>query len=65
MITRRTAFREEKEQVRGRARAMGLKKGDRVTISDAHQPAGNICFYAVNKLGARRARSIRSPRPRK
>lgn len=32
--------------------ALGLKKGDRVTISMPTSPQGIICFYAVNKLGA-------------
>jgi len=31
---------------------LGLKKGDRVTISMPTSPPGIICFYAVNKLGA-------------
>ena len=32
--------------------ALGLKKGDRLTISMPTCPQGIICFYAVNKLGA-------------
>ncbi len=32
--------------------SIGLKKGDRVTISMPTSPQGIICFYAVNKLGA-------------
>jgi len=32
--------------------SLGLKKGDRVTISMPTSPQGVICFYAVNKLGA-------------
>ena len=32
--------------------ALGLKKGDRITISMPTCPQGIICFYAANKLGA-------------
>ncbi len=32
--------------------SLGLRKGDRVTISMPTSPQGVICFYAVNKLGA-------------
>ncbi|MFB3925299.1 MAG: AMP-binding protein [Syntrophales bacterium] len=31
---------------------IGLKKGDRITISMPTSPQGIICFYAANKLGA-------------
>jgi long-chain acyl-CoA synthetase len=31
---------------------LGLKKGDRITISMPTTPQGIICFYAANKLGA-------------
>jgi len=31
--------------------AVGLKKGDRITISMPTSPQGIICFYAANKLG--------------
>ncbi len=31
---------------------LGLKKGDRITISMPTSPQGIICFYAANKLGA-------------
>ncbi|MBN2256044.1 MAG: AMP-binding protein [Deltaproteobacteria bacterium] len=31
---------------------LGLRQGDRVTISMPTSPQGIICFYAVNKLGA-------------
>jgi long-chain acyl-CoA synthetase len=31
--------------------ALGLKKGDRITISMPTSPQGIICFYAANKLG--------------
>ncbi|MCX5839225.1 MAG: AMP-binding protein, partial [Deltaproteobacteria bacterium] len=32
--------------------ALGLKQGDRITISMPTCPQGIICFYAANKLGA-------------
>ncbi|HLZ20375.1 MAG TPA: AMP-binding protein [Smithellaceae bacterium] len=32
--------------------ALGLKNGDRITISMPTMPQGIICFYAANKLGA-------------
>lgn len=32
--------------------AIGLKKGDRITISMPTSPQGIICFYAANKIGA-------------
>ena len=32
--------------------AIGLKKGDRLTIALPTIPQGVICFYAANKLGA-------------
>ena len=32
--------------------AIGLKKGDKITISMPTSPQGIICFYAANKLGA-------------
>jgi long-chain acyl-CoA synthetase len=32
--------------------AIGLKKGDKITISMPTSPQGVICFYAANKLGA-------------
>lgn len=31
---------------------LGLKKGDRMTISMPTSPQGIICFYAINKIGA-------------
>lgn len=31
--------------------SLGLKKGDRITISMPTSPQGLICFYAANKLG--------------
>jgi long-chain acyl-CoA synthetase len=32
--------------------SLGLKKGERITISMPTCPQGIVCFYAVNKLGA-------------
>lgn len=32
--------------------ALGLKQGDRITISMPTSPQGIVCFYAVNRLGA-------------
>ncbi|NLZ27903.1 MAG: AMP-binding protein, partial [Firmicutes bacterium] len=32
--------------------ALGLKEGDRMTISMPTSPPGVICFYALNKIGA-------------
>ncbi len=32
--------------------ALGLRKGERITISMPTSPQGIICFYAANKLGA-------------
>ncbi len=32
--------------------ALGLREGDRMTISAPTSPPGIICFYALNKLGA-------------
>jgi len=32
--------------------SLGMKKGDRITISMPTTPQGIICFYAANKLGA-------------
>lgn len=32
--------------------AMGLREGDRMTISAPTSPPGIICFYALNKMGA-------------
>jgi len=32
--------------------ALGLKKGEKITISMPTSPQGIICFYAANKLGA-------------
>jgi hypothetical protein len=32
--------------------ALGIRKGDRMTISMPTSPPGVICYYALNKLGA-------------
>lgn len=45
-------FIEEIDQCANVLASMGLRKGDRVTISMPTSPQGIICFYAVNKLGA-------------
>ncbi len=45
-------FKEEIDRCADALAAMGLRKGDRVTISMPTSPQGIICFYAVNKLGA-------------
>ncbi|PKL40423.1 MAG: hypothetical protein CVV44_02135 [Spirochaetae bacterium HGW-Spirochaetae-1] len=44
-------FKKEIDQCANALAALGLKKGDRVTISMPTSPPGIICFYAVNKLG--------------
>jgi len=45
-------FLTEIDQCAGALAALGLKKGDRITISMPTMPQGIICFYAANKLGA-------------
>jgi long-chain acyl-CoA synthetase len=45
-------FAEEIETCASGLAALGMKKGDRVTISMPTSPQGIIFFYAVNKLGA-------------
>jgi len=43
------------EQINQCAKALsslGLRKGDRMTISMPTSPQGVICFYAINKIGA-------------
>jgi long-chain acyl-CoA synthetase len=45
-------FKEEIDKCADALAALGLRKGDRVTISMPTSPQGIICFYAVNKLGA-------------
>ncbi len=45
-------FIEEIDQCANALGSLGLKKGDRITISMPTSPQGIICFYAANKLGA-------------
>ncbi len=45
-------FIEEIDQCADALAHLGLKKGDRITISMPTSPQGIICFYAANKLGA-------------
>ncbi|MCP4138423.1 MAG: long-chain fatty acid--CoA ligase [bacterium] len=45
-------FAEEIDHFADALASLGLKKGDRVTISMPTSPQGVICFYAVNRLGA-------------
>jgi len=45
-------FGEEIKQCANALAALGLKGGDRITISMPTSPQGIICFYAANKLGA-------------
>ena len=45
-------FKKQIDQCANALAALGLEKGDRVTISMPTSPPGIICFYAVNKLGA-------------
>ena len=47
-----TQFVKEIEHVAAALADMGLKKGDRITISMPTTPQGIICFYAANRLGA-------------
>jgi long-chain acyl-CoA synthetase len=50
-----STYRQLGEEIDRCANAMahlGLKKGDRITISMPTTPQGIICFYAANKLGA-------------
>ena len=44
-------FAEEIDKCADALAALGLKKGDSITISMPTSPQGIICFYAVNKLG--------------
>ncbi len=44
-------FKKDIEQCAAALASLGLKKGDRVTISMPTSPPGIICFYALNKLG--------------
>ncbi len=45
-------FKKQIDQCADALAALGVQKGDRVTISMPTSPPGIICFYAVNKLGA-------------
>lgn len=45
-------FAEEIDKCADALAHLGLKKGDRITISMPTSPQGIICFYAANKLGA-------------
>ena len=45
-------FMEEIDHCAEALAAIGVKKGDRITISMPTSPQGIICFYAANKLGA-------------
>jgi long-chain acyl-CoA synthetase len=45
-------FLEEIDHCADALAAIGLKKGDKITISMPTSPQGVICFYAANKLGA-------------
>ncbi len=45
-------FAKDIDQCAAALTAMGVKKGDRMTISMPTLPQGVICFYALNKLGA-------------
>ncbi|MCL4557571.1 MAG: AMP-binding protein [Deltaproteobacteria bacterium] len=45
-------FAEQIDRCADALAAVGLGKGDRITISMPTSPQGIICFYAANKLGA-------------
>ena len=45
-------FAQEINTCAGALASLGLKQGDRITISMPTTPQGLICFYAANKLGA-------------
>jgi len=45
-------FAEEIDKCANALAALGLKKGDRMTISMPTTPQGIICFYAIIKIGA-------------
>ena len=50
-----STYKEMIEEINQCAKALsnlGLKKGDRMTISMPTTPQGIICFYAINKIGA-------------
>jgi long-chain acyl-CoA synthetase len=44
-------FAKEIDQCANALAAIGLKKGDKITISMPTSPQGIICFYAANKIG--------------
>ena len=44
-------FAREVDRCANALAALGLKKGERITISMPTSPQGIVCFYAVNKLG--------------
>ncbi len=44
-------FAEQIDRCADALAALGLRQGDRLTISMPTSPPGIICFYAVNKLG--------------
>jgi long-chain acyl-CoA synthetase len=45
-------FMSEIDQCAAALAALGLKKGEKITISMPTSPQGIICFYAANKIGA-------------
>ena len=45
-------FMAEIDQCADALTALGLEKGEKITISMPTSPQGIICFYAANKLGA-------------
>ena len=45
-------FARQIDQCAAALASLGMKKGDRITISMPTSPQGIICFYAANKLGA-------------
>lgn len=52
---KKTSYREAEKKIRLCARAfaaMGIRKGDRVTLCLPNTPQAVICFYALNLIGA-------------
>ena len=52
---KKTTFREFHSRIEAAARglvAMGIRKGDKVTICMANTPQAVDCFYALNRIGA-------------
>ena len=47
-----TQFRRDIDRCADALASLGMKRGDRITISMPTTPQGIICFYAANKLGA-------------